>query len=85
MEDENIEKENIKNKKLDYINAEYGLSIIKKKGKLNTVQMFKYKEPFEILVCITSITHALIKKGIVTKKEIKEAVEIGAKEDNEKF
>ena len=63
---------------LEYMNAEFGLSIIKKKGKTGTVQMYKFSERFEVLVCISSMTEQLIKQGVVTEEEIKEAVEMGA-------
>ena len=64
---------------LEYMNAEFGLSIIKKKGKTGTVQMYKFNKAFEVLVCVTSMTEQLIKQGIVTEEDIKEAVEMGAK------
>ena len=69
----------MKNKELEYMNAEFGLSIIKKKGKSNTVQMYKFNKRFEILLCVASMTEQLIKQGIVTEKDIKEAVEMGVK------
>ena len=62
---------------MDYIDAEFGLSIIKKKGKSNTMQMYKFSKKFEILVCIASMTEQLIKQGIATEETIKEAVEMG--------
>lgn len=64
---------------LEYMNAEFGLSIIKKKGKTGTVQMYKFNERFEVLVCISSMTEQLIKQEVVTEEEIKEAVEMGAR------
>ena len=73
----------MENEKLNYINSEFGLSIIKKKGKMNTVQMYKFKEDFEILVCIATMTEQLIKEDVVTEEDIKEAVEMGAKRANE--
>lgn len=63
---------------LEFINAEFGLSIIKKKGKTGTVQMYKFNETFEVLVCISSMTEQLIKQGVATEEDIKEAVEMGA-------
>lgn len=69
----------MKSEDLEYINAEFGLSIIKKKGKSGTVQMYKFNKRFEVLVCVTSMTEQLIKQGIATKEDIKEAVEMGAK------
>lgn len=68
----------MENEKLNYINSEFGLSIIKKKGKMNTVQMYKFKENFEILICIATMTEQLIKE-----EDIIEAVEMGAKKANE--
>ena len=62
---------------LEFVNAEFGLSIIKKKGKTGTVQMYKFNEPFEVLVCISSMTEQLIKQEVVTEEDIKEAVEMG--------
>lgn len=69
----------MKSEDLEYINAEFGLSIIKKKGKSSTVQMYKFNKTFEVLVCVTSMTEQLIKQGIATKEDIREAVEMGAK------
>lgn len=63
---------------LEFVNAEFGLSIIKKKGKTGTVQMYKFNETFEVLVCISSMTEQLIKQGVATEEDIKEAVEMGA-------
>lgn len=71
--------------KLEFIDAEFGLSIIKKKGKIATVQMYKYNKPFEILVCIASVTEQLIKQGVATEEDIKEAVEMGARNANAKL
>ena len=68
--------------KLEFIDAEFGLSIIKKKGKIATVQMYKYNKPFEILVCIASMTEQLMKQGVATEEDIIEAVEMGAKRAN---
>ena len=72
----------MKNENLDFIDAEFGLSIIKKKGKTNTVQIYKFSQSFEVLVCIASMTEQLIKQGIATEKDIKEAVEMGARRTN---
>ena len=69
----------MKSEELNYMNAEFGLSIIKKKGKRNTVQMYKFNKRFEVLVCVASMTEQLIKQGIVTEEDIKEAVEMGVK------
>lgn len=69
----------MENEIMEYIDTEFGLSIIKRKGKSNTVQMYKFNKPFEVLVCIASMTEQLIKQGIVTEKDIKEAIETGVK------
>ena len=68
----------MENEIMEYIDTEFGLSIIKRKGKSNTVQMYKFNKPFEVLVCIASMTEQLIKQGIATEETIKEAVEMGA-------
>lgn len=70
--------EDIVNEVRNYIDAEFGLSIIKKKGRSNTVQLYKFNQKFEVLVCIASMTEQLIKQGIATEEEIKEAIEMGA-------
>ena len=75
----------MKNEFLDYIDTEFGLSIIKKKGKTNTLQMYKFSQSFELLVCIASMTERLIKQGIATEKDIKDAVEMGARKANARF
>ena len=75
----------MENKFLEYIDTEFGLSVIKKKGKESTVQMYKFNQSFEILVCIASMTEQLIKQGIATEKDIKEAVEMGARKVNARF
>ena len=75
--DGGIEK-NMTSEELEYINTEFGLSIIKKKGKKGTVQMYKFNEAFEVLICISSMTEQLIKQGVATEEDIKEAVEMGA-------
>lgn len=67
----------MENEIMEYIDTEFGLSIIKRKGKSNTVQMYKFNKPFEVLVCIASMTEQLIKQGIATEETIKEAVEMG--------
>lgn len=72
----------MKNEFLDYIDTEFGLSIIKKKGKTNTVQMYKFNQSFEVLVCIASMTEQLIKQKIATEKDIKDVVEMGARKAN---
>lgn len=70
---------------LNYVDAEFGLSIIKKKGKSNTMQMYKFSQSFEILVCIASMTEQLIKQKVATEQDIKEAVEMGARKANAKL
>lgn len=74
----------MKSEELEYINAEFGLSIVKKKGKTSTVQMYKFNEMFEVLVCISSMTEQLIRKGITNEDEIKMAVEMGVSNANKK-
>lgn len=68
---------------LNYIDAEFGLTIVKKKGKSNTMQMYRFNKRFEILVCIASMTQQLIEEGVATEKDIKQAVEMGASRANE--
>ena len=75
----------MENKFLEYIDTEFGLSVIKKKGKESTVQMYKFNKSFEILVCIASMTERLIRQGIATEKDIKDAVEMGARKANARF
>ena len=75
----------MENKFLEYIDTEFGLSVIKKKGKESTVQMYKFNKSFEILVCIASMTEQLIKQGIATEKDIKDAVEMGVRKANARF
>ena len=68
----------------EYINAEFGLSVIKKKGRKNTIQMYKFNQKFEVLVCIASMTTQLIENGIAAEEDIKYAVEMGASKTNGK-
>lgn len=75
----------MENKFLEYIDTEFGLSVIKKKGKESTVQMYKFNKSFEILVCIASMTEQLIKQKVATEQDIKEAVEMGARKANAKL
>lgn len=70
---------------LNYEDSEFGLSIIKKKGKMNTVQIYKFSQSFEILVCIASMTEQLIEQKVATEQDIKEAVEMGARKANAKL
>ena len=47
--------------------------------------MYKFSQSFELLVCIASMTERLIKQGIATEKDIKDAVEMGARKANARF
>ena len=52
---------------------------------MNTVQIYKFSQSFEILVCIASMTEQLIKQKVATEQDIKEAVEMGARKANAKL
>ena len=75
----------MENKIKEYRESEFGLTIIKRKNAMNTVQMYKFNQTFEVLVCIASMTEQLIKEEIATEKDIKEAVEMGVRKANAKL
>ena len=63
----------------DYLNREFRIEIKKEKGKLNTLQTYEFREVYELLVGIASMTEQLISRKIIREDEIKEAVEMGVK------
>ena len=73
----------MKNKIEEYKECEFRIEIKKERGRLNSLQTYEFRETYELLVGITSMTEQLIKRGVATEKDIREAVEMGAKGANE--
>ena len=71
-----MEKESI-TKQL-YINTEYSIVISKKKGQKNSTQLYSFNHPIELQTGIASMTEQLIKRGVLTKADILQAVRMGA-------
>lgn len=62
-----------------YINTEYAIVIKKKKGEKNSTQLYSFNHPIELQTGIASMTEQLIKRGILMKADILQAVRMGAK------
>lgn len=67
----------------EYRECEFRIEIKKERGKLNSLQTYKFGNPLELLIGIASMTNQLIIKGIASEDEIKMAVEMGIKGANE--
>lgn len=69
----------MKNSIKEYIDCEFRIEIKKKKGELNTIQIYKYNNPIELLTGIASMTEQLISKNVIDENQIKTAIEMGAR------
>ena len=69
----------MKNNIKEYIDREFRIEIKKKKGKLNTIQIYEYSNPIELLTGIASMTEQLISKNVIDENQIKTAIERGAR------
>ena len=69
----------MKNSIKEYIDCEFRIEIKKKKGDLNTIQIYGYSNPIELLTGIASMTEQLISKNVNDENQIKTAIEMGAR------
>ena len=69
----------MKNNIKEYIDCEFRIEIKKKKGELNTIQIYGYSNPIELLTGIASMTEQLISKNVIDENQIKTAIEMGVK------
>lgn len=69
----------MKNNIKEYIDCEFRIEIKKKKGELNTIQIYGYSNPIELLTGIVSMTEQLISKNVIDENQIKTAIEMGAR------
>lgn len=69
----------MKNSIKEYIDCEFRIEIKKRKGKLNTIQIYEYSNPIELLTGIASMTEQLISKNVIDENQIKTAIEMGAR------
>ena len=63
----------------EYIDCEFRIEIKKKRGKLNSIQIYEYSNPIELLTGIASMTEQLISKNVIDENQIKTAIERGAR------
>lgn len=69
----------MKNNIKEYEDCEFSIVIKKEKGELNTIQIYKYNNPIELLTGIASMTEQLISKNVIDENQIKTAIEMGAR------
>lgn len=69
----------MKNSIKEYIDCKFRIEIKKKKGELNTIQIYGYSNPIELLTGIASMTEQLISKNVIDENQIKTAIEMGVR------